>query len=100
MLITDDTRIIDLTVGQFRKILSEGGFSGNPSPDAFARGMLPAIDTIPIEKLSEITGWSKSCIYKKCSLRKIPHHKVGKELRFNMAEINAWIKAQKRKTGD
>jgi len=61
---------------------------------------MPKIETVPIEKLSELTGWSKSSIYKKCSLRILPHSKVGKELRFNMEEINKYIESKKRKTGD
>jgi excisionase family DNA binding protein len=101
MLIPDNMRVIDLTVGQFRQILREerNQFSFVQS-EVLTHSDEPHIETVPIEKLCELTGWSKSSVYKKCSLRLIPHHKVGKELRFNMDEINKWIKNKKRKTGD
>jgi len=96
MLIPDHIRIVDLTVGQLRQILQEErtGLMGTNTSST------QLIDTIPIEKLCELTGWSKSAIYKKCSKRILPHSKTGKELRFDMNEINDWIKSKKRKTGD
>ncbi len=97
MSISDDTRLVDLTVGQLRQILREERSS---SLSGDSEGYGAQINTIPIEKLSELTGWSKSAIYKKCSKRILPHSKAGKELRFNMDEINEWIKNKKRRTGD
>ncbi len=91
--IPDDIRVLDLTVGQLRQVLAEQHQLGVESQD-------PEVETVPIEKLCALTGWSKSCVYKKCSLRTIPHSKVDGELRFDMKEINEWIKSKKRKTGD
>ena len=96
MLIPDHTRLIDLTVGQLRQILHEGRTKSLYVVGADGCSK-EHIDTIPIEKLSELTGWSKSAIYKKCSKRILPHSKTGKELRFNIDEINDWIKSKKRK---
>jgi excisionase family DNA binding protein len=96
-MVTDDTRIIDLTVSEFRKLLRE------EIAKSLQLDLVPnvnPVDTIPIEKLSELLGWSKSTIYKKCSLRQIPHFKVGKELRFDIEEINQWISQGKRKTAE
>lgn len=98
MLIPNDIRLIDLTVAQWRQILREEMALLSSSGSDTAAGS--KVETVPIEKLSELTGWSKSAIYKKCSLRILPHSKVGKELRFDMNEINEWIAKQKRKTGD
>jgi len=98
--IPDDTMLIYLTVAQFRELQRECALAINLSKDNSIQVSAPCINTVPIEKLCELTGWSKSCVYKKTSLRQIPHHKIGKELRFNMDEINNWIKTQKRKTGE
>lgn len=99
MMISDHTRIIDLTVGQFRQILHEVLAQSTHQLNVEGKGNMQ-IKTIPIEKLSQLTGWSKSAIYKKCSKRILPHTKAGKELRFDINEINDWINKKKRKTGD
>lgn len=94
-MFSEETRLIDLTVKQFRKLIREE-FANNKC--VIQMGSFPSVETVPIEKLSELLGWSKSTIYKKCSLRQIPHFKVGKELRFNIEEVNHWISNTKRKT--
>ena len=46
------------------------------------------------KELAEYMGLSVHTIYLWIQLRKIPHNKIGKLVRFNLAEIDAWLKAQ------
>lgn len=54
-------------------------------------------DTIGgIELAEEITGLSKSTIYKRTMRREMPHSRVGGRLYFNRSELEAWINSGKR----
>lgn len=58
-------------------------------------------DTIGgIELAQEITGLSKSTIYKRTMRRELPHSRVGGRLYFNRSELEAWINSGKREMTD
>jgi hypothetical protein len=97
-IIDTTTRLVDITLGQMIPFFEEL-IKDTIAPLINSHRNKP--ETIQIEELCLLYRWSKSAVYKKCSLRKIPHYKVdGGELRFNIDEINSWIKLQKCKTGD
>ena len=45
-----------------------------------------------ITEMSERLGIAKNTLYDWCAVRKIPHIKLGKFLRFDLAEIEAWLR--------
>jgi len=49
-----------------------------------------------IKWIMEILGISESKIRYMIFTKKIPHFKIGRELRFDEEEIKNWLKAQKR----
>jgi len=48
-------------------------------------------DLVSITELSSRLGVAKNTLYDWCAVRKIPHIKLGKFLRFDLAEIEAWL---------
>ena len=50
---------------------------------------------IEIDELSLMLGVSKNTLYDWCAVKKIPHIKMGKFLRFNAAEIENWLQAKR-----
>ena len=50
---------------------------------------------IEIDELSAMLGVAKNTLYDWCAVRKIPHIKLGKLLRFDAAEIEAWWKTKR-----
>lgn len=46
------------------------------------------------KELSQYMGVSVHTVYLWIALRKIPYTKIGKLVRFNSAEIDAWLKLQ------
>ncbi|HNS11705.1 MAG TPA: helix-turn-helix domain-containing protein [Bacteroidia bacterium] len=93
-MITNDTRIIDLTVGELRRLLKEITERQDPSTPK------DKITTrkIGLGELCQTYGFSKSTVYNWTSDRFIPHSKVGKRLIFDVIEINQWILSLKIKT--
>jgi predicted DNA-binding transcriptional regulator AlpA len=55
-------------------------------------------EVINLKELSQMTGLSKSTLWKKTMNREIPHYKVSKMLFFNVAEINKWLQSNKVQT--
>ncbi|WP_178989526.1 helix-turn-helix domain-containing protein [Winogradskyella schleiferi] len=55
-------------------------------------------DPVPIDKIANLTGYSKATIYGYCQKNLIPHHKKCGRLFFFKSEIVAWIKEGKQKT--
>jgi len=49
---------------------------------------------ISVKELSQYTSISPHTIYLWIQLKKLPYHKIGKLIRFNLAEIEAWLRAQ------
>jgi excisionase family DNA binding protein len=52
-------------------------------------------EVINLKELSQMTGLSKSCLWKKTMSRQIPHYKVGKLCYFNVSEINKWLQSNR-----
>jgi len=50
---------------------------------------------LSVKELSQYMGISVHTIYLWIQLRKIPYHKIGKLVRFNLMEIEAWLKEKK-----
>ena len=50
---------------------------------------------IEIDELSVMLGVSKNTLYDWCAVKKIPHIKLGKFLRFNASEIESWLQAKR-----
>ena len=48
-----------------------------------------------IKQVAELTGLSKSTIYKFTHTKKIPHYKQAKHLYFDRQEIEDWLLANK-----
>lgn len=55
-------------------------------------------ELLTIEECSELTGLSKSTIYKKVSARLIPHFKASKRVYFRRQEVLDWMMSNPRKT--
>lgn len=64
--------------------------SGSDKHDVARRGLGD------ITKLSQYLGISKNTIYSWVNQGKIPYHKVGSLLRFDINEIDAWLKEHKK----
>ena len=54
--------------------------------------LLAAKNTLTLEDVSLLYGFSKSTIYKMTSAKAIPHYRRGKVLFFDKAELDAWAK--------
>ena len=50
---------------------------------------------IEIDELSSMLGVAKNTLYDWCAVRKIPHIKVGKFLRFSVPEIDNWLQSKR-----
>lgn len=48
-----------------------------------------------LDEVSQLTGLSKSHLYKLTSWGMIPHYKQSKHLYFDRDEVNNWLKANK-----
>lgn len=55
---------------------------------------------LTIEELSKYISTPKGTIYAWTHMRKIPHSKVGRILRFDKQEIDQWMKKKKVKVFD
>ena len=50
---------------------------------------------LSIKELSEYLGIPKHTIYSWTSMKKIPYVKLGRAIRFDMTEIESWIKERR-----
>ncbi len=64
---------------------------GNSSRDSNP----PESCLLSIEEIARRLGIAKNTLYDWCVVRKIPHIKLGKFLRFDAAEIEAWLKTKR-----
>lgn len=51
-------------------------------------------DLLTLEELSNYLKVSKSWLYDRTSRNKIPHYKIGRYVRFDLKQINEWLKEQ------
>ena len=54
--------------------------------------LLAAKNTLTLEDVSLLYGFSKSTLYKMTSSKTIPHYRKGKVLFFDKAELDRWAK--------
>jgi excisionase family DNA binding protein len=91
-MITDNSRIIDLTVGQLRELLQ-------PRKDLAPINKIERSSfKINLKKLCEIYGFATQTVYGWVSQRYIPYSKVGRHLIFDLEEIEKWIESFNVKT--
>ena len=50
---------------------------------------------LSIEEIAKRLGIAKNTLYDWCATRKIPYIKLGKFLRFDAVEIEAWLKTKR-----
>jgi excisionase family DNA binding protein len=93
-MITDNARIIDMTVEELKIILKE-----NISDSSFLLKEKQDEDEIGgMELARQVTKLSFKTIYQLTSQRKIPFFKKGKILYFSRSELEQWIKSGKQTT--
>ncbi|HNP17598.1 MAG TPA: helix-turn-helix domain-containing protein [Fulvivirga sp.] len=73
---------------QFRQVVKDE-ITAIPSPD-------PKKKFLTIEEATEMTGYSKSTIYRMTSERTIPHLKNGGKLMFSYDDLSEWLMSGKK----
>ena len=91
-MIPNHKRIIDLTVAEFRELLSENSFI----KEVGTTNITPR--KINLSTLCETYGFAKATVYGWASNRFIPHSKIGKRLMFDLTDVELWIKMYRVKT--
>ena len=61
--------------------------------------LLAAKNTLTLEDVSLLYGFSKSTLYKMTSAKAIPHYRRDKVLFFDKAELDRWAKEYRINTG-
>lgn len=92
-IITKETRVIDLTLGELINAIS------NNSPT------VPTVPNVPEDELGgidlamQVTGLARQTIYGMTHKKDIPFMRSGKKhLRFSKTELINWLKSQRRLT--
>ena len=63
--------------------------------------LLAAKNVLTPDDVVQLTGMSKSCLYKLTSTRKIPHYKPnGKMVYFNREELEKWMQSNRVATDE
>ena len=92
-MVNNDSRIIDLTVAEFRELLKEAQPVQRPTTNS---------DTLKkkvgIDELCELFDFKKSTVYYWASTQYIPHKNIRRRLKFDVDEINTWIEKFNVKT--
>ena len=96
-MITNETRIIDLTVAELQNIIGKTVKNNLPIQQTSEQN-LPDLGGIALAE--EITGWAKATIYTKVHFRTIPFIKKEgtKKLFFSRKELLDWLRSGKKKT--
>lgn len=55
----------------------------------------PRLERMTLDQVCELTGLSKTTIYKHTAQGTIPHHSTGHKIVFIRSEIENWIKTRK-----
>lgn len=58
------------------------------------RGRMENKQFLSVKEISQYMGLSTHTVYLWVQLKKIPYYKIGKAVRFNLQEINEWLRAQ------
>lgn len=48
---------------------------------------------LSVQEIAQYLGISKETVYRWLESKKIPAHKIGKQWKFQVSEINSWIKS-------
>ena len=48
---------------------------------------------LSVQEIAQFLGISKETVYRWLESKKIPAHKIGKQWKFQVSEINSWIKS-------
>lgn len=48
---------------------------------------------LSVQEIAQYLGISKETIYRWVESGKIPAHKIGKQWKFQVSEVNSWIKS-------
>ncbi|MDP3442489.1 MAG: helix-turn-helix domain-containing protein [Ignavibacteria bacterium] len=91
--ISESTPIFQLTVGQFMTI-----FEREQNQTSQTKQETPIPEIYGVEKLQQITGYSKATIYAKTSKNEIPQFKRDGRLFFRHADIIEWMTANRIET--
>jgi excisionase family DNA binding protein len=87
--VDDNTPLAVITVGQFLELIGQKTQSKEPE-----QREEPKDDRTGIDEISEMTGLSKSAIYKLTMDNKIPNRTFGRRLIFSRAEVKVWMEQQ------
>jgi len=92
MIITNETPLTFLTVGQLISVI-------NRSEKKDQTPVKPQIPEIyGVERLQQISGYSRATIYAKTSKNEIPYFKRDGKLIFRHADIIEWLTANRKET--
>jgi len=94
-MISDHSRIIDLTVRELLELLNNSKNSNSLTNGSDAQRQTDKVD---LNKLCSIYGFAKGTVYQWASKRYIPYSKIGKYLFFDLKEIDNWIFTNRVKT--
>lgn len=50
---------------------------------------------LSVQEIAQYLGISKETVYRWAESDKIPAHKIGKQWKFQVSEVNSWIKSGK-----
>jgi excisionase family DNA binding protein len=84
-LVNVNVPLASLTVGQFLEIIKNNAQSNKLEPET---------ERINIQHVEQLTGLSRSMLYKLSAKNEIPHRKFGKRLVFMQSEIESWMESQ------
>ena len=55
---------------------------------------------VSVKQIAEHLGLAPITIYRWIASNHIPHHRVGRQVRFDPAEVDKWVKKQRLTTTD
>jgi excisionase family DNA binding protein len=92
-MISDNSRIIDLTVADLRELFKSINDSAqfNIKKDS-------QTTKVDLNTLCKIYGFARQTVYGWVNQRYIPFAKVGRHLMFDINEINKWIESMSYKS--
>ncbi len=52
---------------------------------------------LSVQEIAQYLGISKETVYRWVEAKKIPAHKIGKQWKFQVSEVNHWVKTGQAK---
>ena len=90
-VISPDSRIAMMTLGQLKETITECLLAAGKLPNAE-----PVPELMDTAEVAKLTGYSKQTIYQLTSTRQIPFHRPahgGRKIVFKRSEILEWMQA-------